>query len=71
MKKTLAVLLYTGLAMLANPALADLAKAEAMREGDMKKLTFHSTAQPAGTAEFRPSTVRRCRLRHTRASGCS
>lgn len=52
MKKTLAVLLYTGLAMLANPALADLAKAEAMREGDMKKLTFHSTAQPAGTAEF-------------------
>ncbi len=52
MKKTLAVLLYTGLVALANPALADLAKAEAMREGDMKKLTFHGTAQPAGTAEF-------------------
>ncbi|OSQ46160.1 TlpA family protein disulfide reductase [Marivita geojedonensis] len=52
MKKTLAVLLYTGLVTLANPALADLAKAEAMREGDMKKLTFHSAAQPAGTAEF-------------------
>ena len=52
MKKTVAILLYTGLVALANPALADLAKAEAMRDGDMKKLTFHSTAQPAGTAEF-------------------
>ncbi|WP_439524546.1 TlpA family protein disulfide reductase [Marivita sp.] len=52
MKKTLAAILYTGLVALANPALADLAKAEAMRDGDMKKLTFHSEAQPAGTAEF-------------------
>ncbi len=52
MKKILVVLLYTGLVTLANPALADLAKAEAMREGDMKKLTFHSDTQPAGTAEF-------------------
>ncbi|MFA8386093.1 MAG: TlpA family protein disulfide reductase [Pelagibaca sp.] len=52
MKKILAAILYTGLVSLANPALADLAKAEAMREGDMKKLTFHSDAQPAGTAEF-------------------
>ena len=52
MKKTFAAILYTGLVMLANPALTDLAKAEAMREGDMKKLTFHSDAQRAGTAEF-------------------
>lgn len=52
MKKTLAAILYTGLVTLANPVLADLAKAEALREGDMKKLTFHSEAQPAGTADF-------------------
>ena len=52
MKKLLAAILYTGLVALANPALADLAKAEAMRDGDMKKLTFHSTPQAAGTAEF-------------------
>lgn len=52
MKNKLAAILYTGLVALANPALADLSKAEAMRENDMKKLTFHSKAQPAGTAEF-------------------
>src|SRR6056297_2683136 len=52
MKNTLAAILYTGLVALANPALADLSKAEAMRENDMKKLTFHSEAQPVGTAEF-------------------
>ncbi|SHH62616.1 TlpA family protein disulfide reductase [Marivita hallyeonensis] len=52
MKKTLAAILYTGLVTLANPALADLSAAEAMRQGDMKKLTFHSEAQQAGTAEF-------------------
>ena len=34
MKKTVAILLYTGLVALANPALADLAKAEAMRDGE-------------------------------------
>ncbi len=52
MKNKLAAILYTGLVALANPALADLSKAEAMRENDMKKLTFHSDAQPVGTAEF-------------------
>jgi thiol-disulfide isomerase/thioredoxin len=52
MKKTFAAILYTGLVMLANPALADLAKAEAMREGDMKKLSFHGEPQPAGSADF-------------------
>jgi thiol-disulfide isomerase/thioredoxin len=52
MKNTLAAILYTGLVGLANPAFADLAKAEAMRDGDMKKLTFHSAPKPAGTAEF-------------------
>ena len=52
MKKTFAAMLYTGLVMLANPVLADLAKAEAMRDGDMKKLNFHSEVQAAGTADF-------------------
>lgn len=52
MKKSLAAILYTGLILLANPVLADLAKAEAMRAGDMKKLAFHSEAKPAGTSGF-------------------
>ena len=52
MKKTIAAILYTGLVTLANPALADLSAAEAMREGDMKKLVFHSEAQAAGTSDF-------------------
>ena len=52
MKKTLSAILYTGLVMLANPALADLSAAEAMREGDMKKLVFHATPEAAGTSEF-------------------
>lgn len=42
------VLLYTALGWLANPGLADVSAAEALREGDMRKLSFH--AQPiAGT----------------------
>jgi len=52
MRKTIAAILYTGLVMLANPALADLSAAEAMREGDMKKLVFHSEAKAAGTSDF-------------------
>ena len=52
MKNTIAAILYTGLVTLANPALADLAAAEALREGDMKKLTFHPAPKAAGTAEF-------------------
>ncbi|WP_136443216.1 TlpA family protein disulfide reductase [Pacificoceanicola onchidii] len=51
--KTLGLaLLYTATMALANPAVADVAAAEAMRAGDMKKLTFHSEAKEAGTAEF-------------------
>jgi thiol-disulfide isomerase/thioredoxin len=51
MKKTLFALLYTATAALANPALADLAAAEAAREGDMKKLIF-AAPKPAGTSDF-------------------
>ncbi|MFW2543158.1 TlpA family protein disulfide reductase [Primorskyibacter sp. 2E107] len=51
--KTLGLaLLYTASVALANPALADTAAADAARAGDMKKLTFHSEAKPAGEADF-------------------
>ena len=52
MKKLVAAILYTGLVALANPALADLSVAKAMREGDMKKLAFHSEPKPAGGSSF-------------------
>ena len=52
MKRIFLALVYTGLACLANPGLADTASAEALRDGDMKKLVFHSSPQPAGTADF-------------------
>ena len=40
-----AVVLYTALALGANPALADVTAADALRAGDMKKLNF-AEAQP-------------------------
>ena len=52
MRKLALALLYTATAALANPALADTGAAEAQRDGDMKKLNFHSEAKPAGTAAF-------------------
>ncbi len=52
MKRFLHALVYTGLVVLANPALADLDAAAALREGDMKKMNFHAEPQAAGTSEF-------------------
>lgn len=56
MKKLVCALVYTALCVgaiaTASPAQADLAAAEAMREGDMKKLIFHETPEPASTAAF-------------------
>ncbi len=52
MKRFLYALVYTGLVVLANPALADMDAAAAAREGDMKKMNFHSEPKPAGTSEF-------------------
>lgn len=46
MKHFLAALVYTGLALLANPAAADLATAAALRDGDMKKLILHEAPRP-------------------------
>ena len=52
MKRFLLAFVYTGLAMLANPALADTGAAAALRDGDMKKMNFHAEPQAAGTSEF-------------------
>ncbi|HGG06755.1 MAG TPA: TlpA family protein disulfide reductase [Aliiroseovarius sp.] len=45
-------LLYAALAVLANPATADIAAAIELRDGDMKKLTFHGQPVAAGKTEF-------------------
>ena len=44
--------LYMALALSANTALADIQAAEALREGDMKKLMFHSSPRDISTAAF-------------------
>lgn len=54
------IVLYTALALGANTALAadvaadtaDVAVLEALRDGDMKKLNFHSTPQPVSDTAF-------------------
>ncbi|GGE51460.1 TlpA disulfide reductase family protein [Actibacterium pelagium] len=46
MKLVRFAVLYTALALGANATLADMAAVEALREGDMKKLNFHSEAKP-------------------------
>lgn len=43
-------LLYTALACTANAA--DWSAAEALREGDMRKLTFHAEPKPAAEVDF-------------------
>jgi thiol-disulfide isomerase/thioredoxin len=52
MKRLLGFVLYMGLALGANAAMADTAALEALREGDMKKLMFHSAPEPAPQVEF-------------------
>ncbi|PRY24305.1 thiol-disulfide isomerase/thioredoxin [Aliiruegeria haliotis] len=47
MKHLLAAMVYTGLAVLANPASADVETAAALREGDMKKLVLHEAPKDA------------------------
>jgi thiol-disulfide isomerase/thioredoxin len=42
MRQLLSALLYTALICVANVGHADVAKASALREGDMRKLIFHS-----------------------------
>lgn len=56
MKNLVSALLYTALSLgaiaTAAPAVADLAAAEQMRDGDMKKLIFHGTPQAVSNAAF-------------------
>ncbi|MCA0997571.1 MULTISPECIES: TlpA disulfide reductase family protein [Roseobacteraceae] len=52
MKKLALAILYTAGVALANPALADVQSASALREGEMKKLVFHPAPKPAGTEGF-------------------
>lgn len=52
MKKFCAALLYLGLILGANTAMADLSAIEAMREGDMRKLVFVDDPQPVSDAPF-------------------
>ncbi|GAA6209532.1 TlpA disulfide reductase family protein [Cognatishimia sp. WU-CL00825] len=44
--------LYMALALSANIASADIQSAEALREGDMKKLVFHTEPKPVSDAAF-------------------
>ena len=52
MKILSAIVLYTGLILGANTALADLAAVKDMREGDMKKLIFHSETRDVSQTPF-------------------
>jgi len=52
MKKLLLALVYTGAALCANMAMADTATLDALREGDMKKLVFHTDPKETSTAQF-------------------
>jgi len=56
MKKLMSAVVYTALslgAIVAAPmAQADLAAAEALREGDMKKLIFHASPEPVSDVAF-------------------
>lgn len=53
MRKLISALLYTALMGLANTGHADVAAAEAMREGDMRKLIFHSTPIESSDVAFK------------------
>lgn len=52
MKRFLLAALYTGAVALANPGIADVAAAQAVVNGDMKKMVFHADPKAVGTADF-------------------
>ena len=52
MRLIFSALLYAALAVLANPASADIASAIELRQGDMKKLNFHSKPKPVSQIPF-------------------
>jgi thiol-disulfide isomerase/thioredoxin len=50
--KLKSALLYTALGLLANAAMADVSTFEGLREGDMRKLNFHSEPQDVSDQTF-------------------
>lgn len=52
MRKLKSILLYTALGLLANAATADTAAIEALREGDMRKLTVHTETMETSDVTF-------------------
>ena len=52
MKQLIAAALYMALSLGASPALADIAAAEAAREGDMKKLVIHAAPKEVSQTPF-------------------
>lgn len=52
MRKIVSAVLYAGLVLGANAVLADTASLEALRQGTMKKLAFHSTPKASSTKSF-------------------
>ena len=52
MKRYIAAIMYTAIALGATPSFADSSAAAALRTGDMKKLVFHSTPEATSSAAF-------------------
>lgn len=52
MKRFVLAALYTGAMALANPGFADVAAAQAVVAGDMRKMVFHPAPKDAGKADF-------------------
>lgn len=52
MKHIPALILYIALGLGANGAAADMSDLEALRDGDMRKLSFHSSPDPAPDVAF-------------------
>ncbi|MFQ1699472.1 TlpA disulfide reductase family protein [Loktanella agnita] len=52
MRKLMFALLYTALALVANPGVAEVTDIAALREGDMRKLILHDTPEPGSDVSF-------------------
>ena len=52
MKRYIAAIMYTAIALGATPSFADTSAAAALRTGDMKKLVFHTTPEATSSVAF-------------------
>ena len=52
MKRYIAAIMYTAIALGATPSFADSSAVAALRTGDMKKLVFHSTPEATSSVAF-------------------